>query len=206
MKSERLDRSCDIDYKKSNPNFFAPNSDNFFYLPQPRMIGRRVPRELKRKLDSFYENESNFKKLVELVSRRSGRRFSLRLLHYVAVNAHVLTGRAELSNEYYLQLESRGKRYFDAFRRAARFTYRHHTLGAVSTNIAQLRFIKWFITRGLYKWLVSNREKAEIAMRSSSRSPSISSVSSSSRSRSTSRRRKGVSVNCVSVSNAVLSH
>ena len=72
--------------------------------------------------------------------------------------------------KYQVTLESAGKRYFDAFRRHTKFDYALKVDGVemkISTNCAQLRFIRFVIDNEIDKWLAveSNKAKAEALMK-----------------------------------------
>lgn len=114
----------------------------------------------------FFSEHRNWDILNAALDRRHA--ITLRLLEFTLENAARVLGRDDLHGIFLTTLFSRGKSYFDSFRRHVRLRIGDpNTNDSVETNVAQMRFLYVAINSGVYAALLvpKTRAKAERAMR-----------------------------------------
>ena len=130
-------------------------------------------RDLQRKknlmenLDKFYENKKNFDTLVEVLSKDS--KISLRALEFTASNELSCKTNVDNLGKYQDSLDVCSKLLFDSFRRHESYEYTHCSGKSVTTNTAQLSFLKFCIENGVIDFLQKggNMEMVEKMMKKS---------------------------------------
>ena len=104
---------------------------------------------LFKSLDHFYGTKSNFDALLKLISRKSTKGVSLRLITYFfgkysanhAIMVAVDDSMRSLHDIYQSRLSTNGKAMFDAFKRSGTIVFTKHNT-TINTTIAQLAFFR----------------------------------------------------------------
>jgi hypothetical protein len=123
-------------------------------------------------LQEFYTEPGNLEKLLPILQGSSP--ISLRLVDYFVTNyakkfntSYMLSGRHFLVYfNYKRELNAYSKRLFDPFCRRERIMFQARGIEAFVTTVGQLNFFRWFIEKGIYEFVSSNREDIEKDMNS----------------------------------------
>ena len=108
-----------------------------------------------KSLTVFFENETNFKELEDILSHKSG--ISLRNIEWFVTNYakekrtrfKTPTGNdVDVHIAYKSSLGGYSKKYFDPFCRTERIQFK-----GLTTTIAQLNFIRWCIRNGILEYI-----------------------------------------------------
>lgn len=112
-----------------------------------------------RALSAYYNNESHFDTLYEIVKQSNATPISLRLLEFICttmakeglvVERPTDGSRVFVDAVYQEWLDSQGKGFFDPFRRNPKSRFKFSKFKkTVVTNVAQLRFFKFAINHGV---------------------------------------------------------
>lgn len=108
-----------------------------------------------KSLSDFFDNESNFKELEDIISHKSS--ISLRNIEWFVTNyakEKRTRFKAPSGNDvdvhiaYKSSLGGYSKKYFDPFCRTERIQFK-----GLTTTIAQLNFIRWCIRNGIIQYI-----------------------------------------------------
>jgi len=118
-------------------------------------------------LQEFYGVKENVDKLLPILQGKSP--ISLRLVDYFVTNYAKKTNASYMWNEkhflvyfnYKRELNAYSKRLFDPFCRRERIMFESRGVEAFMTTVGQLNFFRWFLEKGIYDYMMDNREAIE---------------------------------------------
>jgi hypothetical protein len=122
-------------------------------------------------LNLFFSDKKHFNVISSIVNQKS--LISLRLLEFVCTHVAqtgLLVTKQDGSSVYldtYYQdcLDSRGKQFFDPFRRNPRSRFMFTKFGkTIDTNIAQMRFFRFVINFGVIAYATDNYQELDVLM------------------------------------------
>jgi hypothetical protein len=137
-------------------------------------------RSLYTKVDKFFRKECPQKdkdKMVKIINNED--ELSLRFLNWVGMKHSATMPALEITNDdgtvtysdvkisYKARLDTHSKKYFDPFRRGARFDYQYDTndpTKTVETTLCQLNYFRWIITLGLLKYIEEHEDQLKNKM------------------------------------------
>jgi len=123
-----------------------------------------------KSLEKFYEDDSYIKRFIPIVNSES--KISIRLIdHFVTkysknykINYKLKENDVEqtfnVHTSYKQQLKAFQKKHFDPFSRGDRIPY-FMSESCVITTIGQLNFFRWFISKKVYEYVLSNHDLIE---------------------------------------------
>ena len=123
-----------------------------------------------KSLEKFYEDETNINLFIPIIRTESD--ISIRLIdHFITkysknnkINYKLIENNVETSfnvfSSYKQQLKAFQKRHFDPFSRGDRIPY---FMGetCIITTIGQLNFFKWFLSKKIYDYIITNVSSIE---------------------------------------------
>lgn len=123
-------------------------------------------------LQEFYSLKENVDKLLPILQGKSP--ISLRLVDYFVTNYAKKTNASYMWNEkhflvyfnYKRELNAYSKRLFDPFCRRERIMFESRGVEAFMTTVGQLNFFRWFLEKGIFDYMMENREVIEKDMNS----------------------------------------
>jgi hypothetical protein len=123
-------------------------------------------------LQEFYSLKENVDKLLPILQGKSP--ISLRLVDYFVTNYAKKTNASYMLNEkhflvyfnYKRELNAYSKRLFDPFCRRERIMFESRGVEAFMTTVGQLNFFRWFLEKGIFNYMMENREVIEKDMNS----------------------------------------
>lgn len=130
---------------------------------------------LMRLLIKFYTDDSNLKKLHEIMDKKSG--IAFRLLDWYATNYikkkdiyYALETSDSVTQyvaypSYQSFLGSHSKKFFDPFKRNYPITFIDKNGVEIKTAICQLNFIRWLIQFNNWEYIKDHKEKIEADMK-----------------------------------------
>jgi hypothetical protein len=126
-----------------------------------------------KSLGKFYDNDNNIKLFISIINSES--KISIRLIdHFVTkyskynkINYKLKENNIEQTfnvyTSYKQQLKAFQKKHFDPFSRGDRIPYFMND-SCIITTIGQLNFFRWFISKKIYEYILTNREIIECDM------------------------------------------
>lgn len=141
--------------KKTNLSAKAERS-----IFRPRELERR--KHIAENLNTFYAEEKNFDILFSVLSKQA--KISLRALEFCASNEILWRGDPAKVGTYQDSLDAHSKLLFDSFRRHEKFQYTDGNGRSVTTNLAQLSFLKFSIEEGVIKYLMDKKNLKAIEL------------------------------------------
>jgi hypothetical protein len=123
-------------------------------------------------LQEFYTSPGNLENLLPILQGTSV--ISLRLVDYFVTNyakkyntSYMLNGRHFLVYfNYKRELNAYSKRLFDPFCRRERIMFQARGIEPFVTTVGQLNFFRWFLEKGIYEHVWTNRDTIEKDMNS----------------------------------------
>jgi hypothetical protein len=126
-----------------------------------------------KSLETFYEDTENISLFIPIINSES--KISIRLIDYFItkysknnkINYKIKDNNNEyifnIYSSYKQQLKAFQKKHFDPFSRGDRIPY---FMGddCIITTIGQLNFFRWFISKKIYTYILSNQELIEYDM------------------------------------------
>lgn len=122
-------------------------------------------------LDRFYRNDTNLRKLHEILDKKSG--IALRVLDWYATNyikkndTYFFIKKEGIKRKYTAYpsyqsfLKSYSKKFFDPFRRNYPIIFIDKNNEKLDTAICQLNFLRWMIEYGNWDYVKQNKKKIE---------------------------------------------
>lgn len=151
-------------------------------LPLTEALKTVEERALYTKVDKFFRKECSQKdkdKMVKIINNED--ELSLRFLNWVGMKHSATMPALEITNpdgtvtysdvkiSYKARLDTHSKKYFDPFRRGARFDYQYDTTDptkTVETTLCQLNYFRWIIMLGLLKYIEEHEDQLKNKMSS----------------------------------------
>jgi hypothetical protein len=118
-------------------------------------------------LQEFYSEKETVEKLLPILQGKSP--ISLRLVDYFVTNYAKKTNTSYMLNDkhflvyfnYKRELNAYSKRLFDPFCRRERIMFESRGIEPFVTTVGQLNFFRWFLEKGIYDFMLTNREAIE---------------------------------------------
>ena len=131
-----------------------------------------------KSFEHFYQNNQNTYIFLDLISSKSV--ISIRLIdHFITkysktnkicykINENNIEQSFNVYSSYKQQLKTYQKKYFDPFSRGERIPYFINDI-CIITTISQLNFFKWFISKKIYDYILSNQNSIDSEMNQKNR-------------------------------------
>jgi len=122
-----------------------------------------------KSIESFYLNDTNSSIFINIITSYTN--ISIRLIDYFITKYSKLHKISYKYNEqiiniyssYKQQLKAYQKKHFDPFSRGDRIPYFINET-CIITTIGQLNFFRWFISKNILEYILSNQQAIEIEM------------------------------------------